>query len=268
MQTNPGQLAGKSALITGAGSGIGEAIATRFALEGASVVINDIDASGAERVAASIREAGGTAYALPGDVTDADTCTGIAHAAIEASGKLNIIVNNAAFIPRTDVETTDVEMWDRVMATNVRAPFLLFKAILPHFRSIGGGAVVNIGSQNGYCGEARMLPYSVSKGALITMTRNLADAHARDNIRVNMIVPSWVLTPNEYKYKIADGYPEDWPSRIPREHAPFGRLMTPEEAAHFALAFVVDAAAVVSGSIVDIGQFPNIGRNPVKESLP
>jgi NAD(P)-dependent dehydrogenase (short-subunit alcohol dehydrogenase family) len=269
MPTIPYQLSGKSALVTGAGSGIGEAIARRFAAEGASVIVHDreIGTVAAAAVAASIRDSGGNAVAVAADLADPACCADLIDSAVAAYGKLDIVVNNAAFIRRSDAESTDVALWDEIMAVNVRAPFLLFKALLPHFRDRKGGVVLNIGSANAYCGEAKLLPYSVSKGALTTLTRNLADAHARDGIRVNQINLSWVLTPNEYKYKVADGLPADWPSRIPREHAPFGRLMSPEEAAHFALSLVVDAAAVVSGSVVDLGQFPIIGRNPVKEDL-
>ncbi len=267
MTAQPGQLNGKNILVTGASSGIGEAIARRFAAEGACVIVHDRVIDGATTVASSINASGGTAKAIAADLSEPESCVALAARSLAALGGLDILVNNAAYIRRSDVETTDVALWDQIMAVNVRAPFLLFKALLPHFRQRQHGVVLNIGSANAYCGEAKLLPYSVSKGALTTLTRNLADAHGREGIRVNQINLAWVLTENEYKYKVADGLPADWPSRIPLEHAPFGRLMSPDEAAHFALTFVADSAAMVSGSVVELGQFPIIGRNPVKEEL-
>lgn len=258
-----GELDGKVAVVTGALSGVGAAVARRFAHEGALVMLHDID-DGVRATAESIAGSTGRACARAGDLADPDECRMLIEDAAERFGRLDILVNNAALIVRADAETTDVALWDRVMAVNVRAPFLLFAASLPHFRAAKGGVVLNIGSMNAYCGQPNMMPYSVSKGALMTLTRNLADGHAADNIRVNQLNLGWTLTENEHKYKLAEGKPPDWAERLPAEHAPFGRLMLPDEAAHFALSFVAEQACMVSGSVVDLAQHPIIGRNPVK----
>ena len=254
-----GNLKGKRALVTGAASGIGAAIARRFAAEGARVMICDID----EAVQETARTIGAEG-AFVCDLADPAACDELMAAALERLGGLDILVNNAALVVRATAETTDVALWDRVMAINARAPFLLFKAALPSFREAGGGAVLNIGSMNAYCGQPNMMPYCVSKGALMTLTRNLADGHGAEHIRVNQLNLGWTLTENEHKYKLEEGKPEDWAEHLPAEHTPFGRLMMPDEVAHFALAFVADDAFPVSGSVLDLCQHPVIGRNPVK----
>ncbi|MDR3706975.1 MAG: SDR family oxidoreductase [Capsulimonadaceae bacterium] len=263
MQNTTQQLSGKIAIVTGAASGVGAGIARRFAAEGARVMLHDVDAAVRE-TAAAIRDAGGDADAVVSDLADPRVPAELIDAVAKRYGAIHILVNNAALIVRADAETTDVATWDRVMAVNVRAPFLLFKAALPYLRANGGGAVLNIGSMNAYCGQPNMMPYCVSKGALMTLTRNLADGHGRDNIRVNQLNLGWTITENEHRYKLAEGKPEDWAEHLPAEHAPLGRLMTPAEVAHFALSFVVDSACMVSGSVTDLTQHPIIGRNPVK----
>ncbi len=221
------QLTGKTALITGSTSGIGEAIARRFALAGARVLIHGQRQEEAEAVAASIRESGASdADYLVADLERPDECESLIGAAIARFGALNILVNNAAQITRSDLMTTDVETFDRTIAVNLRAPLLLIRAALPHFRRAGGGAVLNIGSVNGYCGERTQLAYSISKGGLMTLSRNLADAHGTENIRVNHFNLGWVLTPNEYALKRREGLPEDWPQRLPPTTAPSGRLLS------------------------------------------
>ena len=106
-----------------------------------------------------------------------------------------------------------------MIAINVRAPLLLIQAAVPHLKA-RAGCVLNIGSINGYCGEANLLAYSISKGGLMTLSRNLADALGRDGVRVNHFNVGWVLTPNEYQVKIADGLPPDWPERVPQDQGP------------------------------------------------
>jgi NAD(P)-dependent dehydrogenase (short-subunit alcohol dehydrogenase family) len=130
----------------------------------------------------------------------------------------------------------------------------------------GGGRVLNIGSINAYCGEAALLAYSISKGGLTTMTRNLADAYAAEGVRINQINPGWVLTDNEYQIKVAEGLSANWPNEIPRAHAPAGRIFRPDEIAHFAAMLLSEQAALVNGTVIDVEQFPLIGRNPVKAS--
>lgn len=263
------QLKNKVALVTGSATGIGEAIARRLAKEGAKVILHgqNHEREAGEAIARELESDGAQAVFIAAQLEEAPACAQLVESAALKWGRLDILVNNAALVVRSNVETTDATLFDRVMTVNVRAPFLLIQAARKHFQQAGGGRVLNIGSVNAYCGEANLLAYSVSKGALMTLTRNLADALALEGIRVNQINPGWVLTPNEYKTKIKDGLPENWPEVVPRSMVPGGRLLKPEEVAHFALMFLADEAALINGAVVELEQHPIIGRNPVKESL-
>ena len=258
------QLEGKTALVTGSATGIGEAIARRFAAEGARVMVHGLEAEreAGEAIARSLP--GGAAF-IAADIASPAECESLVQTTLARFGGLDIFVNNAARTTRSTLETTDAALFDGMMAVNVRAQLLLIRALLPHWRASGGGVALNIGSVNAHCGEAGLLAYSVSKGALMTLTRNLADAHARDGIRVNQLNLGWTLTPNEYALKMRDGLPPDWPETLPPQTAPAGRLLRPGEIAHYALAFVADAGGPITGAVVDLEQYPVIGRNPLKE---
>jgi NAD(P)-dependent dehydrogenase (short-subunit alcohol dehydrogenase family) len=255
-------LQGKIALVTGSATGIGEAIARRLAQEGATLMIHGRE-SELETGEAIAQELPGAAF-YAADVQDPEQCEALIAAVVERFGGIDILVNNAAVMTRSNIETTDVAVFDRTIAINVRAPLLLFRAALPHFRRAGGGRVLNIGSMNAYTGESNLLAYSVSKGALMTLSRNLADALCYDGVRVNHFNVGWVLTPNEYHYKIKDGLPKDWPEQVPEQFAPRGSLMKPEEIAAAAMYWLSDDSRPFSGSVVDLEQYPFVGRNPTK----
>lgn len=257
------QLEGKTALVTGSATGIGEAIARRFAQEGARVMVHGLEDERETGQAVAHPLPGGAAFAAA-DLADAAQCDRLIQTVLARFGGLDILVNNAARTTRSTLESTDAALFDGTMAVNVRAPLLLLRALLPHWRALGGGVVLNIGSVNAHCGEAGLLAYSVSKGALMTLTRNLADAHARDGIRVNQLNLGWTLTPNEYALKRHDGLPPNWPETLPPQTVPSGRLLRPEEIAHYALAFVADAGGPITGAVVDLEQYPVVGRNPPK----
>lgn len=259
---NSMRLAGKVILVTGSTTGIGEAMVRRFAGEGARVIVHGRDR---ERGEAVVREIGGSKHAALSveDLADASAPSRMVQAALDAFGKLDGIVNNAAWIVRSNIETTDAELFDRCMAINVRAPLLLFKAAFEQLKR-NQGAVLNIGSINGLCGEANQLAYSISKGAMITLSRNLADAHGADKIRVNHLNLGWVLSPNEYELKIKEGLPRNWPDHPPAAFAPSGKLMMPETIATMAVYWMSDESRPVSGSVLEIEQYPAIGRNPLK----
>jgi NAD(P)-dependent dehydrogenase (short-subunit alcohol dehydrogenase family) len=254
------QLTGKAILITGSTTGIGEAIARRAVQEGASVLLHGRDSERGQAIAA---ELGPHARFSPGDLADAEVPPRLINDAVKNFGKLDAVVNNAAWVVRSDINTTDVALFDKVIATNVRAPFLLIQAALPHLKD-SRGCVLNIGSMNAYTGESNLLAYSVSKGALMTLSRNLADALCYDGVRVNHFNVGWVLTPNEYHYKLKDGLPADWPDNVPAQYAPTGRLMKPEEIASAAVYWLSDDSRPFSGSVIDLEQYPFVGRNPTK----
>lgn len=256
------QLKDKIVLVTGSATGIGEAIARRLAAEGARVMIHgrESEREAGQSIAKSLPDAD----FAPGNLEYPDDCAALIEATVGRFGGIDVLVNNAAAITRSNLETTTVEVFDYTMAVNVRAPFLLVQAALPYFRKAGGGRVLNIGSVNVYCGEAIQLAYAVSKGALMTLTRNLADALGREGIRVNQINPGWVLSSNEHALQMRAGKSADWHEHVPPQYAPSGRILNPEEIAHFALAFVSDSAGPVSGAVVEVEQYPVIGRNPLK----
>jgi NAD(P)-dependent dehydrogenase (short-subunit alcohol dehydrogenase family) len=263
-----GRLDGKVALVTGGGTGIGRATSIALAAEGAAVAVNFSRSRGdAEETASEITSIGRRAITVGCDVSDDRAVEDMVGRVARDLGGLDILVNNAAVTTRSNLETTDAEAFDRIIAVNLRAPLLLIRAALPHFRRAGGGRVLNIGSINGYCGEANLLAYSISKGGLMTLSRNLADAYGREGLIVNHFNVGWTLTPNEYALKMREGLPADWPTRLPKTTAPSGALLSPQQIAHFALMFLCDEAGPVNGAVVDLEQYPIIGRNPIKETV-
>lgn len=250
----------KVILVTGSTTGIGEAIARRVYAEGASVVVHGRNE---ERGNEIVRELGERARFVAADVADPAAASQLIDAALQAFGKLDAIVNNAAWVVRSDLASTDAEMFDKVMATNVRAPLLLIRAGVEELKKTKG-CILNIGSINAYTGESNLLAYSVSKGALMTLSRNLADALCYDQVRVTHFNVGWVLTPNEYDQKISDGLPKGWPEQIEPQFAPSGRILKPEEIAAAAVYWLSDDSRPISGSVIELEQYPIIGRNPTK----
>lgn len=254
------QLAGKAILITGSTTGIGEAIARRAWQEGAHVMLHGRDVERGQAIAA---ELGSRAAFTQGDLVDPEIPQQLVEKTVATFGKFDALVNNAALVIRSDINTTDAKLFDKVIAINVRAPYLLIRAAYSYLKK-SQGCVLNIGSMNAYTGESNLLAYSVSKGALMTLSRNLADALCYDGVRVNHFNVGWVLTPNEYQYKLNDGLPADWPETVPEQFAPSGRLMKPEEIAAASVYWLSDMSRPISGSVVDLEQYPFVGRNPTK----
>lgn len=250
----------KVILVTGSTTGIGEAIARLAVQLGAKVMLHGTDVERGRSVAADL---GPNANFIAGDLADSAVPQQLIAATVAAFDRLDGLVNNAAWVVRSDIESTDAALFDRVIHINVRAPLLLIQAALPHLMA-SRGCVVNIGSMNAYTGESNLLAYSISKGALMTLSRNLADAFCYDGVRVNHFNVGWVLTPNEYQYKIRDGLPPNWPETVPQQFAPRGRLMSPDEIAEAAAYWLSDHSRPFSGSVVDLEQYPFVGRIPTK----
>jgi NAD(P)-dependent dehydrogenase (short-subunit alcohol dehydrogenase family) len=243
--------------------GIGKAIAKRCIAEGASVVINGLEKDLGESVA---EELGSDKTALHIEDLTAEGAPGrLVNRAVEQFGKLDAIVNNAAAVISSNIQTTDLPLFRKVLEVNTLAPFALIREGLPHLTKTHG-CVLNIGSVNAWSGEPNLLAYSVSKGALMTMTRNLGDTLHRENgVRVNQINPGWVLTEKEIERKREHGLPDDWFTKIPDEFAPAGRILRPEEIAAAAVYWLSDESGPVSGQTVELEQHPFIGRNPPKD---
>lgn len=256
------ELKNKAIIVTGSTTGIGRAIARRCVAEGANVLLHGRNENAARALREELRP---HAAVHLDDIADPEAPARLIAAARRAFGKLDCIVNNAAFIVRADIKSTDAALFDKLMATNVRAPLLLIQAGLDLLAE-SKGCVLNIGSINAYCGESAMLPYSISKGALMTLSRNLGDAlHLEYGVRVNHFNVGWVLTENEHRYKIEDGLPEDWPSRLPHDVNPSGTLIKPETIAAAAVYWLSDASRPISSSVVELEQWPLIGRNLPKD---
>jgi NAD(P)-dependent dehydrogenase (short-subunit alcohol dehydrogenase family) len=190
-------LTGASVIVTGAGGGLGRAFSLAFAAAGANVCAADIDAGSAAATAAAVADAGGTAVAVTGDVATAEGSAAIAAGATRAFGGIDVLVNNAAVyagLPRAGFEEIPIGEWDRVMAVNVRGPWLCARACVPAMRARGGGAIVNIASATFHTGSPLFAHYVASKGALIALTRVLARELGDDSIRVNAIAPGFTLT--------------------------------------------------------------------------
>jgi NAD(P)-dependent dehydrogenase (short-subunit alcohol dehydrogenase family) len=245
----------KIALVTGATWGIGYAIAEQLASIGARVVIHGLRESDAREAAGRLGAAGHEAGAVGGDLTDPATCRAIVRHAVEWGGGLDVLVNNAGYTARGRLEDASLEFWELMMAVNVRAPFLCMQEAIGPMKARGGGAVVNIGSINAYIGAPNLGPYSVSKGALMTLTRNAASALGRYGIRVNQLNVGWTLTEGEDRVQQATGKGSDWLERA-TALMPFGRLLTPNEVARAAAYFASDESGIVTGSVLDVEQYP------------
>jgi NAD(P)-dependent dehydrogenase (short-subunit alcohol dehydrogenase family) len=253
-------LENKVALVTGSTSGIGRGIALRLASLGARVVVHGRDEDGARLTLAAIAAAGGEADWHLADLADAAACAGLVQHAVARFGALDVLVNNAALTTRGDIEHVPLEVVDSLFAVNLRAPLLLTQAAIPHMRARGGGAIVNIGSVNAYIGEPKLCPYSVSKGGLMTLTRNTAATLNRDRIRVNQINVGWTLTEGEHKVKLLEGKGEDWLADAEATR-PWGRLLSPDDVASAVEYFATDKSALVTGSVMDLEQYP-VGAPP------
>jgi NAD(P)-dependent dehydrogenase (short-subunit alcohol dehydrogenase family) len=254
------RLQNRTAVITGSGAGMGEGIARLFAAEGARAVISDIDRANGEAVAASINEEGGRAIFVHADVSVEADCRALIERAVEAYGVLDVLVNNAGISTRGNIENTSAALWDTIFAVNVRAAFILMQQAVIYMKPRQSGSIINIGSVNAYIGEPKLMAYSASKGALMTLTRNAASYLNQYHIRVNQINPGWTLTPNERRVKLEEGKGEEWVEEAVRTR-PFGRLYTPRDIALAALYFASDDSACVTGSVLDVEQYP-VGAPP------
>lgn len=258
------RLKDKVIIVTGSCTGIGKAIALKCAAEGASVVVHGLEKEWGEEV---VKEVGASKATLViADLMEEDTPAKLVKAAISTFGKLDAVVNNAAWVVSSNIHSTDLKLFRKVLEINTLAPYALIQAALPHLKQ-ARGCVLNIGSVNAYSGEPNLMAYSISKGALMTMTRNLGDTLFREEgVRVNQVNPGWVLTENETARKHQQGLPSDWYKAIPGVYAPAGRILYPAEIAAAAIYWLADESGPISGQVVDIEQHPFIGRNPPKDT--
>jgi 3-oxoacyl-[acyl-carrier protein] reductase len=235
-------------VVTGAGSGIGRAIAEKLAKVGERVVINDLDGAAAEEVIGRIKESGGEAVAAPGDVSDPEAVQQIMAAAREAYGPPEILVNNAGFLQQKRFVDLTVEDFDRMIAVHLRGTFLCTHAVLPDMLSRGSGIIVNVASQLGQIGGVELCHYSSAKAGIIGLTKSLAREVSAQGVRVNAVAPGPINT------ELVLGLSEEWRQTKAAE-LPLGRFGEPWEVAETVAFLTSDGAALYVGQTLG----PNSG---------
>jgi 3-oxoacyl-[acyl-carrier protein] reductase len=235
-------------LVTGAGSGIGRAIAEKLAKDGERVVVNDLIGETAEEVVARIKESRGEAVAAPGDVSDPEAVQQIMAAAREAYGPPEILVNNAGFLQQKRFVDLTVEDFDRMIAVHLRGTFLCTHAVLPDMLSRGHGIIVNIASQLGQIGGVELCHYSAAKAGIIGLTKALAREVSAQGVRVNAVAPGPINT------ELVLNLSEEW-RRAKAAELPLGRFGEPWEVAETVAFLASDGAALYVGQTLG----PNSG---------
>ncbi len=255
---------GKVAIITGGGTGIGRACAELLAREGAKVVIAGRSAATGEETVRRILAAEGEGRYIQTDVSREADCIRLVKQTVEAYGRLDVLVNNAAIYPRATLEDTSLEFWHDVLATNLDGPFVLCREAVPYMIRGGGGSIINMGSFNGLAGTYNLVAYSVAKGGLLTLTRNVAAAYSQQGIRANYVIPGWVLTDKERVVQSLEGHDAAWLD-AQAANQPSGRFSRPEDAAFAVLYLASDESAHVSGTILNTdggaSMLPSVQRN-------
>lgn len=248
-------LTGRVVVVTGAASGIGAAVARLAAASGADLLLTDRDGEGCRRVERELAGAGARVAGVEADLMDAAAPQAIVAAASRAFGGLDGLVNAAGLTTRASVLHGTLEVWDELFAVNARAPFFLMQAAVADMLGRGApGSVVNVLSMNAYCGGPDLAIYAATKGALLTLTRNAANAHLRDRVRVNGIALGWVATEAEHRLQSETlGLGPGWLAAA-SARMPLGRLLAPEEAARLAIYLLSDASAPMTGAVIDLEQ--------------
>lgn len=254
--TDPGSFRGGVALITGGSQGLGYAVAQQLVSEGASgLLLVGRDGAKGEAAAESLRTGQCRAEFLAADLGHADGCEQVLAVLDGSFGACHSFVNCAAITDRGTVWDTTPELWDAMLAVNVRAPGLLSQGVARIMaRESIEGTIVLIGSIAGRGGPPKLLPYATSKGALVAMTRNLAFSLMRHRIRVNLLCPGWMDTPNEdIVQRTFDGATDGWLERA-EAGMPFGRLIKPSEIARTVVHLATSESGMMTGAVVEWDQ--------------
>ncbi|AZN98541.1 SDR family oxidoreductase [Mesorhizobium sp. M9A.F.Ca.ET.002.03.1.2] len=249
-------LEGKTLVVSGGTQGLGETIARlAFASGVEGIAIVGRNAERGARVAGALSQPGRPAVFIQADLAEPAAPAAIMAQAIERLGRVDCLVNAAALTDRASLETGTLDDWDRLFSVNARAPFFLMQAAVADMKARQApGAIVNILSVNAHCGAPDLAIYSATKGALATLTRNIANAHLADRIRVNGINMGWVATPTEQQMQARIlGKGEDW-EKAAAAVLPLGRLLTMGEVAQLSLFVLSDASGLMTGTLIDMEQ--------------
>jgi NAD(P)-dependent dehydrogenase (short-subunit alcohol dehydrogenase family) len=247
---------GTIAVVTGGTQGLGLAIARRLAREGArGIIISGRNAEKGEGAAENLRSSGTDCLFVKADVSTANDCYTLVDTALKHFGSVNGLVNSAGTADRGTLLDTTLELWDRHFNTNVRGPFLMMQGVVRHLVETGmPGSIVNIISMVAHCGQSYLTPYSASKGALATLTKNVANAFAAKRIRCNGILTGWMDTPGESATQQKfHGVGENWLAKAEAAQ-PMGQLVKPEQVAGLVAYILSPESGVMTGALVDYDQ--------------
>ena len=241
-------LSGKVAVVTGGGSGIGQAISTLFGRQGAQVVVLDRDLQAANDTASAINSSGGSADVVVCDVSDAARVKSTFSTIVARTRRLDILINNAGVAHVGNIERTAEEDFDRLYRVNVKGVYLCSQAAVPVMVEQGGGVILNMASIVSFIGVADRFAYSMTKGAVLTMTKSVAIDYVKHGVRCNCICPARIHTPFVDGF-VKKNYPgrEDAVLQELSDYQPMGRMGTPEEVAYLALYLCSDEASFVTG---------------------
>jgi NAD(P)-dependent dehydrogenase (short-subunit alcohol dehydrogenase family) len=245
------------AVITGGTQGLGLAIAHRLAAEGAQgIILAGRTAARGESAAAEITALGTPCHFVQADMARPEDCTNVVDAAVEHFGRVNALVNSAATSARGGLLDTDLALWEEHMAINLRAPFLTMQRAVRYMKEVGQpGSIVNIITMAALCGQSYLTPYATAKGGLMTLTKNVANAFARDRIRCNGILTGWMETPGEAEtQRRFHGAGGDWAEQAAAK-LPMGQLVQPDELAGLVAYILSPEAGVMTGALVEYDQF-------------
>ena len=243
-------------VVTGAAQGIGAEIAALAASSGAGgLLLTDRNAVGGEAMAARLSSPSCPVAFVEADLERVEGAGRVISGAVARFGRIDLLVNAAGLTDRASFLDGTPELWDRLFAVNARAPYFLMQGAIADMRARGApGAIVNIASINAHCGAPDLAIYSATKGALVTLTRNAANAHLSDRIRVNAINVGWTLTPAEVVMQtVTLGHSAAWLAEVARNR-PIGRMLTPDEVARLAVFLLSDASGLMTGSVIDLEQ--------------
>ena len=245
-----------TAIVTGGAQGLGLAVARQLVGEGArKIALLGRSAAKGKEAVAELEKAGAETIFLSTDLADPAACLAAVETAVKRFGSVNALVNSGASTARGSLVETSVERYNELFDTNARGPFFLMQGVVRHLLEAGKpGSIVNVLSVNIHCGQDFLTAYSGSKGAMATMTKNVAAAYAKNRIRCNAVAPGWMDTPGEHAIqKEVHDAPDDWLAKA-EASKPFGKLAKPDELAVLIAYLVSPQSGVMTGSVIDYDQ--------------